>query len=314
MKSCLSLIPNTSEVKFMNRKPTAAVPASRPNYPGGATTYTSDKTEKHFLIFTPDSEEVKTLYPTGEVLQGTLNYNFVFSDRNGNLYVWRTPKEHPEILPQIHQDLLGTGFLTNGGSYRFRTIKEQINFMEKARRLNLRNTVAIYADEFGILLPFIPGTPYDTYLRRGGITATRNVLDNIIAAHRQNIVYGDRWAKNTIVQPSKSIVEIDFDIELMGENAQEFELAQLLYHILFFSSRRKEMLEFIESYLQINQIAIAQYKLSVVEEFLSNYANYFQDKPSEGIPGGIKQEITELIRILSFWETSQSQFSHAGCR
>ena len=276
----------------------------QPNSPGGVTTYTSDKTEKQFLIWTPDLKEVKTLCPTGEVLQGTLNYNFVFADQNGNLYIWRTPKEHPEILPQIHQDLLGTGFLTNGGKYRFRTIKEQINFMQKAHRLNLRNTVAIYADEGGILLPFVPGTPYDKYLRRGGIAATKNVLDNIICAHKQNIVYGDRWAKNTIVQPSESIVEIDFDIELTGGIAQEFELAQLLYHILFFSNRRKEMLEFIESYLQINQIAIAQYQLSRVKEFLSNYANYFQDKPSEGISGGIKQEITELIRILSFWETS----------
>lgn len=290
------------EVALVFGQPTLALPASLPNCLGRATTYCSDRTEKQLIIRDPDSQEIKTLYPTGEVLQGTLNYIFLFSDQNNNLYTWRTPKEHPEILPQIHKDLLGTGFLTNGGRYKFRTLKEQVNFMERAGKAKLQTLVPVYADKFGILSPFVQGTPYDQYLRLGGITATKNVLDNIMQAHQQNIVYGDRWTKNTIVRADDSIVEIDFDIELMGENAQEFEMAQLLYHILFFSNRRIEMLKFLQNYFQIDQ-RIAQHDLSVVKKFLSNYVNYFQDKPVEGISGGIKREIAELMEILSFQDS-----------
>ncbi len=287
-----------TEVASVSRRRTALISASLPNHLGGATACSSDLTEKQLIIRAPDSKEVKSLYPTGTVLQGTLNYIFVFSDQNGHLYTWRRPKSQPKILPQIHKDLLGTGFLTNGGSYKFRTIKEQANFMEKARQSNLSSLVPIYADEFGLLSPFIEGTPYDKYLLSGGITATKNVLDNIILSHRQNVVYGDRWTKNTIVKPNEAIVEIDFDIELMGEFAQEFEMAQLLYHILFFSSRRSEMLGFLRAYFENRQTDLAQYKIPVVKKFLSNYANYFQDKPFAGI-SGVQPEIAELIRILS---------------
>ena len=279
---------------------TALVPPLLPHYIGRTTTYFNDRTEKQLIIRDPDSQESKILYPTGEVLQGTLNYIFLFIDRSNNLYTWRTPKEHPAILPQIHKDLLGTGFLTNGGRYKFRSLEEQVNFMEKARQANLQSLVPVYADKLGILSPFIQGMPYDQYLRSGGIQATANVLDNIITAHRHNIVYGDRWTKNTIVKPDESIVEIDFDIELMSDNAQEFELAQLLYHILFFSNRREQMLKFLKGYFQTHESVLVEHDLSVVKKFLYNYIDYFQDKPVEGISGGIKQEIAELIKILSF--------------
>ena len=281
------------------RQSTAVLPALLSNYLSMSATYSNNRAEKQLIIGDPDSKESKILYPTGEVLQGTLNYIFLFLDRNNNLYTWRTPKEHPEILPQIHRDLLGTGFLTSGSRYQFRTLQEQVNFMEKASQANLQSLMPVYADKFGILSPFIQGTPYDQYLRSGGIKATANVLDNIITAHNQNIVYGDRWTKNTIVKQDEPIVEIDFDIELIGANAQEFEMAQLLYHILFFSNRREELLKFLKGYLH-HERALVRHNLSVVKKFLCNYIDYFQDKSVEGISGGIKQEIAELIEMLSF--------------
>ncbi len=285
--------------------PALVTPTLRPHYLGGAASYSRDRRELQLVIRDPDSKEVKTLYPTGDVLQGHLNYIFVFSDRKGNFYTWRIQKEHPEILPKIHQDLIGTGFLTNGGSYKYRRIEEQVNFMKKACQLNLRVIPVIYTDNFGILSPFIQGITYHKYLLLGGITATKNVLDNIRVSHKHNIVYGDRWAKNTIVQQDESIIEIDFDIELRGEIAKEFEMAQLLYHILLFSSRRREMLKFLDNYLRDNQLDLAQYDIFVVKKILSNYANYFADQPSEGMSGGIRQEIAELIKMLSFYSRQE---------
>ena len=257
-------------------------------------THSSHMTEKQLKIWDAKAKEVKTLYAVGDSFQGNLNDLSVVCDQYGNLYVWRTPKPYPEILPKIAQDLRGTGFLTSGGSYRFRTVREQVNFMEKASRLNLPSIVATYADGSGMLLTFVQGIPYNSYLHLGGISATKDVLDGLIMAHTQNVVYGDRWAKNTMIKPNGNIVEIDFDIELTGKNAREFELAQMLYHILLFSSRRSEILEFLADYLK-NKLFLSEYNLSTVVKFLSNYTNYFQDQPNEG---GIKQEVAELIHIL----------------
>ena len=289
---------NRIEVSPVSFQPKAVAPPLRPNYLGKVPTYSSERAQKQLVIRDPDSKEVKTLYATGDVLQGYLNYIFVFSDRKGSFYTWRIQKENPEILPTIHKDLIGTVFLTNGGNYKYRSIKEQVDFMKKAYQLNLQSLPVIYADQLGILSPFIEGITYHKYLLLGGITATKNVLDNILLSHKHNIVYGDRWAKNTIIKPDESITEIDFDIELTGKIAREFEMSQLLYHIILFSSRRKEMLKFLAKYLQTNQIALAQYNIYVVEKFLSNYAKYFAEQTCEGISGGIKAEIAEFIKIL----------------
>lgn len=295
------IIENRTEAAPVPFLPLVVTPTLQPNYLGGGIIYSGERTKNRLVIRDPDSQEVKTLYPTGDILQGYLNYIFIFSDRQGSFYTWRTQKEHPEILPKIHQDLIGTGFLTNGGSYKYRTLSEQVNFMKLTHQLNLHALTVIYADNFGILSPFIPGITYHKYLLLGGITATKNVLDNILVSHKYNIVYGDRWAKNTIVKEDESIVEIDFDIELTGDIAQEFEMAQLLYHILLFSSRRREMLKFLESYFRDNQASLAQYHIPIITKILSNYAKYFAAQPCEGIAGGVQQEIAELIKILSIY-------------
>jgi hypothetical protein len=168
--------------------------------------------------------------------------------------------------------------------------------MEKCRQLNLPSIMPTYADSSGMLLPFVRGVSYDRYLRSGGISATKNVLERLILAHSMNVVYGDRWAKNTIIKPDESVVEIDFDIELTGEFAREFEFSQLLYHILLFSSRRSEILAFLADYLRDNEIVLArQYDFSRLAKFLANYTNHFQDRPDEG---GIEREVAELIEIL----------------
>ncbi len=295
------IIKNRIEAAPVPFLPLVVVPTLQPNYLDGGIIYSGERAKKQLVIRDPDSQEVKTLYSTGDILQGYLNYIFLFSDRQGSFYTWRTQKENPEILPKIHQDLIGTGFLTNGGKYKYRTLSEQVNFMKLTYQLNLHALTVIYADKFGILSPFIPGITYHKYLLLGGIIATKNVLDNILVSHKHNIVYGDRWAKNTIVKEDESIVEIDFDIKLAGEIAQEFEMAQLLYHILLFASRRREMLKFLESYFRDNQASLAQYHISMITKILSNYANYFADQPCEGISGGVQQEIAELIKILSIY-------------
>ena len=233
------------------------------------------------------------LQPTGDILKGELNNSYVLRDSEGVLYVWRTPKENPTALTAIQDELSHTGFLTSGGSYRFRSIREQIDFMNSTSQARLKTPPVLFTDGHGILIPFIQGTPFDVYLRQGNLVATARVLDNMYSAHRAGIVFGDRWVKNTIVTPDEDIVEVDFDIALEGSYAKEFEIVQTLYHMIHFSLDRSAMIAHLYHYFAQTKI-MADYNSSVVSFFLQKYSDYFKDREYEGIKGDIRKEINSL--------------------
>lgn len=246
---------------------------------------------------TIEGRRVIHLQATGQVLEGGLNTNHILSDPKGQLYVWRRQKDNPSVLTKISEEFNQTGFLSLGGHYRFRTPQEQVEFMENATQLGLKSIAPLYTDGYGILLPFIDGVPFDAYLRQGNITASSNALDNLHRSHELNVVYGDRWVKNTMVIADEDIIELDFDIELQGSSAKEFELTQTLYHMLHFSTDRAQMLNFLNSYYR-NNSSLQRYDIAQLQDFLGNYAIYFQDTKYEGILEGVQEEVTGLIRIL----------------
>ena len=237
------------------------------------------------------------LQPTGDILKGELNNNYVLRDSEGVLYIWRIPKENPAVLTAIQDELTHTGFLIGGGSYRFRSISEQVDFMNSASQAGLKTPPVLFTDGYGILTPFIQGVPYDVYLRQGDLAATARVLDNMYPAHRMGIVFGDRWVKNTIVTPDEDIVEVDFDIALEGSYAKEFEITQTLYHMIHFSLNRSAMTAYLRHYFSQTK-TMADYNSSVVSIFLQKYSEYFKDREYEGIGGDIRKEISELILYL----------------
>ncbi len=237
------------------------------------------------------------LQATGDILKGELNNNYVLRDSEEKLYVWRIPKENPTVLTAIQDELTHTGFLTSGNSYRFRSIPEQIDFMNSTSQARLKTPPVLFTNGHGILMPFIQGVPFDVYLRQGNLVATARVLDNMYAAHRVGIVFGDRWVKNTIVTPDEDIVEIDFDIALEGNYTREFEIAQTLYHMIHFSLDRAAIIAFIHHYFSQTKI-MADYNSSVVSLFLQKYSEYFKDRKYEGVEGDIRKEINSLIPLL----------------
>lgn len=238
-----------------------------------------------------------SLQSTGDILKGELNNNYILRDSEGKLYVWRIPKENPTVLSEIQDELTQTGFLTSGGSYRFRSIPEQIDFMNSTSQARLKTPPVLFTDGHGILIPFIQGIPFDVYLRQANLVATARVLDNMYSAHRMGIVFGDRWVKNTIVTPDEDIVEVDFDIALEGSYVKEFEIAQTLYHMIHFSLNRLAMIAYLHHYFSQTKI-MADYNSSAVYLFLKKYSEYFKDREYEGIGGDIRKEISELTLYL----------------
>lgn len=253
--------------------------------------------QAEFKAVTATRDNKTVLTPTGIILKGELNVNHVLKDSKGKLYVWRVPKENPLVIPAIHDEFTQTGFLVSGGSYRLRSVPEQVDFMNGANQTGLKTSSTLYTDGIGILTSFIQGTPFDIYLREGNLSAITNVLDNMVIAHKMDIVFGDRWVKNTIIKPDEDVVEIDFDIALEGAYGKEFEIAQTLYHMVHFSTDRVALLRHLFGYLNDRNI-MNNYDTSAVRFFLKKYSEYFQDKEYEGISGGIKKEINDLITYL----------------
>jgi len=67
--------------------------------------------------------------------------------------------------------------------------------------------------------------------------------------------------------------------------------------MLHFSIDRTQMLGFLSSYYK-NNLPLQKYDIAQIQEFLRNYANYFQDTEYEGISGGVQEEVAELIKTF----------------
>ncbi|MCA9371574.1 hypothetical protein KC726_01625 [Candidatus Woesebacteria bacterium] len=107
-----------------------------------------------------------------------------------------------------------------------------------------------------IIYPFIPGVTLSTFLATPSRTQEwlewkRKVilrqLYDLNVCHKHGIIMGDRWGPNQIVffsggfalEPNLAHIDIDLDISKnlesgeYNQNAAVFEVAQVLYHILF---------------------------------------------------------------------------------
>lgn len=254
------------------------------------------------LLKYQQTEETNTivLQSTNRIIAGELNTNYVLFDTEGNFYVWRVPKENPQVLSQIQIEMEQTGFLSLGGTYRFRTVLAQVNFMRNTAQLGLKSLVALYTDGSGILVPYLPGASFDTYLKDGRSEAITRVLDNVLNAHQLGIVYGDRWVKNTIITPDEDVVEVDFDIELAGNYAKEFEISQLVYHIIHFAKDRFVILRYLNDYFETHR-SINTYDTQAIALFMRNYIMYFQGRDYEGIQSmdlSLLKDILPLVQSL----------------
>lgn len=231
----------------------------------------------------------------GVSFDGALNRNELMVDDTGRRYIRRTPLEYDEgTLGKIDRELTATF----GGDYRYRTPAEQASFMRMAASYGINAVTPAYINRDHMLVPFVEGEQLADYLQRGKMQATEYALFNLALAKAHNLPMGDRWTRNTIVVGEKQAVEIDFDIELLGEYGCEYDLAQTLYHVVHFSKNRESMLEYLAGIVSTQPDMLYQYDIVRVIGFLDNFATFFGDQEYEGIPGGIEREVEELVEVL----------------
>jgi len=168
---------------------------------------------------------------------GKFNIQYFVIDASGRLFLKRIPKENLALLEQIKIEYTGTQFLTMGGHFRRRTPQEQSLFAKQAASHKLRVLAPEYMSGEIAYYPFIEKAQMlDTFFRQPTVKPDiiiSQLLNDLRIAHAFNVIYGDRWHPNILVAPKIGIIHIDFDIEISGSCAKEFEVAQVVYYTVF---------------------------------------------------------------------------------
>ncbi|HRN69859.1 MAG TPA: hypothetical protein PLS49_01630 [Candidatus Woesebacteria bacterium] len=244
-----------------------------------------DKSERDMLDKAP--------YETREIIgsfQGGLNESVIFSlntEASENSVVLRFPKsEEARAITHntIKKEYDAIGATENGIDFRFRNISEQADLIRKAINYGLKVLDYIDTTDSAMLMQYIQGIPLHQYVQQDSKNINPEVIEsvliNMMHAHWNGIVFGDRWATNTIIISDEDFVELDFDIELIGdtETVTSFELSQTLYHLMHFSGNNRDFMSetILDIYLK-NQNFLNMYDLDKISPFLRGQTEYFYD-------------------------------------
>lgn len=261
--------------------------------------YSHKSFENEILILSSASETDLKLRRTSTTFHGELNKNYLWADDAGSHYIQRIPIKEAAIIPYVEEDLGESGFLSNGGGYRFRTLQEQAVFIAQCYAAGLPVILPLYVSETEMISSFVPGESYEHYLSRGNTQFVPRVIEHTIMTHKKGFVYSDRWGPNTLIDENADrIYEIDFDIELSGPWMREFELAQVIYHSVHFSSRRNQLVASIGHLLSASPLFIS-YRQDMFVRFLWGHAEGRKHHAYAGVLADIRSEVDELLTRLN---------------
>lgn len=231
-------------------------------------------------------------------LEGALNYNVLAETYPATtLGLVRHPKINKIIMDSIGEEYGGVGFTRYGGRFRRRNQMEQIAFARHAASQGLRVICPTHVDSRGV--PFYPflenAMSWDNYLiscpEGAEFEHILNLYGDMRKAHSRGIVYGDRWYKNILVDPRSGVVHIDFDIEISGDMAKEFEVAQVTYYTLLAAKGRKQVIPFLTEILQRSD----WFDITKTLAFVQRHSNYFKN---DAIYGGLAEEVNTMIELI----------------
>lgn len=161
-----------------------------------------------------------------------------------NHYVWRTP-DGTLVLREVRQerDQSDEVIAFNCAQWGYepdqmstRSDEERIAFVRDAYDHGLRVLPPTILPDGSVEFPYLEGAaPLAPYLRSveqaEGEEKIHELFSDAFKAHEKDVVYGDRWPENMLVDPERGIVHIDFDLKY-GEDGKELEIAQLILYVL----------------------------------------------------------------------------------
>ena len=225
---------------------------------------------------------------------GECNIQHFVIDENSRLFLKRIPRDNLAIIEQIKTEYIGTHFLTTGGSFRRRSPQEQASFTKQAASNNLRVLVPEYMDGEVAYYSFLEkAQTLDVFFRQPFLSPSvvvKQLFDDLRTAHSLNTIYGDRWYPNMLVTPDTGLIHIDFDIEISGPYAKEFELAQVIYYTVL--SGKDQVVSPIRQYLSGSLWCDSK----MVADFLHAKTVFFKNTQDGGIEDHIETVIGSVFQ------------------
>lgn len=233
------------------------------------------------------------------ILEGALNVNLL---RPGptilgvpRRVLHRFPKENTTILKSIAHEYHEIGFTQVGGRFRRRSQDEQIRFTKRCAEAGL-SVLPPFADEGShVENIFLENAEtMDIFLAHATdeetALFTHGLYMDMYKAHKAGVVYGDRWSENILITPKRNIVNIDFDIEIFGSYAREFEAAQVAYYILAGAKAKV-----VPQLARLLSVPYANLDMRQVETFLKGHAKHFDANKKYG---NLKNEVDTLVELM----------------
>lgn len=167
-------------------------------------------------------------------LGGGLNHHFAYEDPDGNILMRRRPFKDPAWEEIVKTNVAQWGFEGDGAKILIRTDEEVHAFVKSALEADLRVLPATSDGDHGSFTPYLErAVTLDVFLAPASDADAERTVNELVAdiakAHRANIVYGDRYPHNILVDPTLGVVHIDFDFKLEGPG-RELDLAQAIFY------------------------------------------------------------------------------------
>lgn len=249
----------------------------------------------------------ETLQPVDmPVNQGFLNRIRPWVDSKGRKYLSRGQNDdQSEVIHNLQEEYAYNGFLKKGGAFRIRSPREQLQFVAKARKARLRVVPFVGVIDGDLVMPMIAGDDMKSHVNvvkneRALFHVIRPALRDIAHAHNPNkrLVYGDRWLKNILVGVRGGVHHVDFDIEISGPFAGEYEMAQFFYSMVR-DAQNKDMLLAVLATCGIRE-KLRHHNTSSLVEFLGSYGLWYGHKhPDDPVQStAIQKAIGEVQRMM----------------
>lgn len=191
---------------------------------------------------------------------GNLNYSVLLRGPQVSfVFRSRSERSRAEIQDYLAELYTAAGMAKLGGWFRLRSVPEELQAIERAVAAGVRTPRVEASGDGWILRRYIEGEPLGDALGTGacgaGPATVLRMLFQLMQAHRNGVVLGDRWGYNEIVDVAGHLHFIDFDVEWTSEEPgqfealQDMEMAIALFGVLLFAGpRRDDVVEVLREY------------------------------------------------------------------
>jgi len=247
--------------------------------------------------------------------EGNLNYSIKIENETG-AYVFRCRRnDYQNLIKDYLYSLYSCAGISD--TVKFRSISQEIEFINKLSRYGLPVAPIIAHSNEWILSRYINGKVLSKYLQQdGSVSYVLRFIYQLFIAHKKDIIYGDRWGANEIIDSKGKLHFIDFDIELassdnkLTEKLKNTEIAIALFGCLLYTSKRENMIKCIKDY-GLNLLTNWGYNLKDISNALIGYRSFYlnPNKPTNKLSPSfdtykkMKIHLNSLIDILSAKET-----------